>query len=134
MKKYIEWYERLIGSNKKLYENMEGLQESCINKRLEMYVSELSADQWGLRQKSLIISHSIVKPCSHVTFVFASNFKNALLAIIDKFDVPIRQSTWLYQAFLGVSIKKLTLWIKVWADDQTAKIATIDSNGFCVHN
>ena len=43
-----------------------------------------------------------------------------LLAIIDEYDVPISQWTWLYQALLEVSMNKITLWINVCADDWIA--------------
>ena len=47
---------------------------------------------------------------------------------MDKYGVPISQWIWLYQALLGVSMKKKTLWINVCAGDWTAETAIIASN------
>ena len=52
----------------------------------------------------------------------------SLLAIIDKYGVSISQWTWLYQAFLEVSMNKIALWIYVCADDWTSERAIIASN------
>ena len=51
-----------------------------------------------------------------------------LLAIIDKYVVPIRQCAWLYQALSEVSVNKIALWINVCTDDWTAKRVIIAIN------
>ena len=48
----------------------------------------------------------------------------ALLAFIAKYGVPTSQWTWLYE----VSMTKITLWIRVYVDDWTAKGAVKASN------
>ena len=47
----------------------------------------------------------------------------SLLAIIDKYGVPISQRSWLYQALLEVSMNIIELWINVCAHDWTAERA-----------
>ena len=47
---------------------------------------------------------------------FHSLFNKALLAIIDKYGVPVKQWAWLCQAFLEVSMNKIVLWISVCAN------------------
>ena len=44
-----------------------------------------------------------------------------LLAIVDKYGVPIGQWACLYQALSEVSMNKIALWINVCSDDWTAK-------------
>ena len=47
-----------------------------------------------------------------------------LLALIDKYDLW----TWLYEALLEVSITKITVWVRVCADDCAAESAIKASN------
>ena len=54
-------------------------------------------------------------------------FSWALLAIVAKYDVPIREWAFLHQALIQLSMKKLALWISVCADDWTAEWAIIAS-------
>ena len=56
------------------------------------------------------------------------HFETALLAFIDKYGVPTNQLTWLYEAFLVVSMNKIPLWIRVCADDWAAESAVKASN------
>ena len=53
----------------------------------------------------------------------------SLLAIIDKYVVPISQWTWLYQALLEGWMNMIALWINVFADHWTAERAIIASKG-----
>ena len=53
---------------------------------------------------------------------------NLLLAIADKYGVPISQWAWLCQALLEVTMNKITLWINVCADNWRAEMSTIASN------
>ena len=53
---------------------------------------------------------------------------HSLLAIINRYCVPVRQWTWLYQALSVVSMNKIALWINVCAHDWTTKRAIIASD------
>ena len=57
-----------------------------------------------------------------------NNISKTLLAIVDKYGIPISQWAWLCQALLEVSMNKIALWINVCADDWTAEMSTIASN------
>ena len=52
----------------------------------------------------------------------------SLLAFIDKYGVLTNQWTWLYEALLEVSMTKIALWIRVYADDWAAESAIKASN------
>ena len=56
------------------------------------------------------------------------NTETTLLAITDKYGLPIRQWIWLYQALPQVSRNKNTSWINVCVDDWAAKRLIIASN------
>ena len=59
-----------------------------------------------------------------------NNNPMALLTIVDKYDVPINQWTWMCQALLEVSMNKIALRINVYADDWTAELSAIASNDY----
>ena len=65
---------------------------------------------------------------SKAIFVLCTSDQDSLLAIIDKYGVPISQSAWLYQPLLEVLMNKIALWINVCADDWTDKRGIIGSN------
>ena len=57
--------------------------------------------------------------------VYVGKSKITLLTIIDKYDVPISQWTWLYQTLLKVPMNMIALSINVGEDDWTAERATM---------